>query len=158
MARKVVIHRVPADAENRDKGRQYVLTEMSATDQELWAARVFFAMAKGGIEIPDDIKKSGMSGLSRFATELVGKLNFDDAQILLGELFTCVQFIPDNANPSFFRPLVESDIEELSTRLVLRKALLELHFSFIKAAFQSILAGAKAAEPSEGSLSTPTSP
>src|SRR5690242_21778037 len=38
--------------EGRDKGKTYLLTEMSASQAEMWAARAFLAMANNGIEIP----------------------------------------------------------------------------------------------------------
>jgi hypothetical protein len=43
---------------------------------------------------------------------------------------SCVQIVPDRANQQFTRVLIEDDIEEVTTRLQLRKAALMLHIDF----------------------------
>jgi hypothetical protein len=129
--RKTLIY-VAQDA-NRDQGKQYLLTEMFATQGELWAARAFFAMARNGIEIPDNLRDSGMAGLARFGLELIGKLPFEEAKVLMEEMFQQVKAIPDPKNPNFSRALIESDIEEIGTRVKLRLELLKLHADFFEA-------------------------
>jgi hypothetical protein len=134
MSRRTLVY-VVTD-ENRDKGKAYKLTEMYATQGELWAARAFFAMAQNGIEIPDSLEGSGMAGLARFGLELIGKLPFSEAQVLMGEMFAQVEFMPDQKN-GMTRHLIEDDIEEISTRVKLRMELLKLHADFLKAVMPS---------------------
>ena len=39
----------------RDKGKQYLITEMSATQAENWAIKALLAVGNAGIEIPEEI-------------------------------------------------------------------------------------------------------
>lgn len=141
--RKKLYYKCPD--EGRDLGKTYLLTEMSATAGELWAARAFFAMANNGIDIPDSARDSGMAGFASFALQLLGKLPFAEAAPLMAEMFSCVQFVPDPANPDFARSLVENDIEEIKTRLKIRMELLKLHSDFFTAVGTSTSAPSTAA-------------
>jgi hypothetical protein len=51
-----------------------------------------------------------------------------------------VQCVPNPREPNIVRPLIEDDIEEIATRLLLRKTTLELHLDFFRAAAPSIQA------------------
>ncbi len=135
MARKT--QPVTIEQEGRDKGKTFLLTEMSAVQGELWAARAFFAIANNGIEIPDGLEESGMAGMARFALKLLGKLPFAEAQPLMAQMFECVRAVPDPNKPEFSRPLIEDDIEEIATRFTLRMKVLELHSDFFRAAGRS---------------------
>lgn len=143
--RKTLTYRVPD--EGRDQGKTYLLTEMPASQAEMWAARAFFAMANTGIELPSELTDSGMAGLAHLGLSLLGKLPFNEAKPLMDEMFTCVQFVPDPSNQSFTRPLVENDIEEIKTRLKLRVELLKLHSDFFSAVAPSTSASAAPKSP-----------
>jgi hypothetical protein len=135
MGRKVSC--VAIDAEGRDKGRTFLLTEMPATQAEAWAIRAFMAIAKGGAEIPDQIPQS-IAGIAILGFKtLLGSMNYADAKPLLDEMMGCVQFIPDPGQPKVIRNLVESDIEEVATRFYLRKQVFELHTDFFARAARS---------------------
>ena len=45
---------ITIESDNRDNGKSYLITEMSASQVEKWAAKAFFALAKSGFEIPDE--------------------------------------------------------------------------------------------------------
>ena len=45
-------------------------------------------------------------------------------------MMTCVAFLPDPARPQVIRQLVETDIEEIATRLRLRDEVIALHVGF----------------------------
>lgn len=143
MSRRTLVYTV--QDENRDKAKAYKLTEMYATQGELWAARAFFAMAQNGIDIPDNLQGSGMAGLARFGLELIGKLPFNEAQVLMAEMFAQVEYIPDPKN-GMTRQLIEDDIEEISTRVKLRMELLKLHADFLKAVMPSTSASGSTAQ------------
>lgn len=121
---------VTIDAEGRDHGKTFLLKEMPASQAEKWAARAFFAMAKNGVEIPDEIAGSGLSGIALVGLKALGGMSFYDAEPLLDEMFSCIQIIPDPSRPNVVRALIEDDIEEVSTRLFLRKEILMLHIGF----------------------------
>jgi hypothetical protein len=134
MARKTKT--IIIEAEGRDAGKMFVLNEMSATQAEKWAARVLLAIAKSGVDVPDDIASSGLAGVAAFGIKAIGGMSFVDAEPLLDEMFSMVSFVPDPARPTIKRgyggvgPLIDDDIEEVSTRLMLRKELFFLHTSF----------------------------
>jgi len=117
---------VTIEASNRDQGKTYLLTEMAASQAEKWAARAFLALAKSGIEIPDEAANAGMAGIATAGLQALGGIQWELAEPLLDEMFKCVKI----KMPLATRELIEDDIEEVSTRLFLRKELLELHLGF----------------------------
>lgn len=129
-------HTIIIEAEGRDVGKMFVLNEMSATQAEKWAARVLLAIAKSGVDVPDDIASAGLAGVAAFGIKAIGSMSFEDAEPLLDEMFSMVSFVPDPARPAIKRgyggvgPLIEDDIEEISTRLRIRKELFFLHTNF----------------------------
>lgn len=128
MARKTAT--VTIEAEGRDLGKVFLLREMPASQAEKWAARAFLAMARSGIDIPDDLAGAGLAGIAAVGLKAIGGLGFAEAEPLMDEMFACIQIIPDPARPAVVRALVESDTEEISTRLRLRKEVFGLHVDF----------------------------
>lgn len=121
---------ITIEREGRDKGKQFKLTEMSAAQAERWALRAFFALANTGVELPDDMADSGMAGIAAVGLSALGKVPFEQAEPLLDEIMGCVQIVPDPSKPHVVRALIDEDIEEVATRLELRKAVWDLHTGF----------------------------
>lgn len=116
-------------AEGRDRGKAFLITEMPASRLELWAMRAFMALAKGGVEVPEDVQSAGVEALARFGLKALSAVPYEDAVALMGEMFECVRWqSPDN--PEITRPLIETDIEELGTRVRLRAEVFTLHTGF----------------------------
>lgn len=111
----------------RDKGKQFLITEMSATQAENWAIKAILAVGNAGIEIPENLAAQGMAGLLAVGYMNLLKIPFEAAKPLLDEMMGCVQIIPSQ---NVKRSLIEDDIEEVSTRLALRKAIWNLHMDF----------------------------
>ena len=111
----------------RDTDKQFLITEMSASQAENWAFRVILAIGNAGIEIPEGLAEQGMAGLLAVGYMNLLKIPFDDAKPLLDEMMGCIQIIPSQ---SVRRKLIEEDIEEVVTRLQLRKAVWGLHMDF----------------------------
>ena len=132
MARKTKI--VTITEENRDKHKAFQITEMPASQAEQWAMRAMLAIAKGGVDLPADVLDSGMAGLATMMAHGLPRLSWEDAGPLLAEMFQCIVIIPDPSKPAVIRHLIEDDIEEVRTRLTLRKEVLELHLDFSGAA------------------------
>ena len=131
----------------RDKGKQFLVTEMSASQAENWAIKAILAVGNAGIEIPDNLASQGMAGLMAVGYMNILKIPFEAAKPLLDEMMSCVQIIP-SANVK--RPLIEDDIEEVQTRLKLRKAIWDLHMDFFLGESQSTLGSEMPApQPSE---------
>lgn len=124
-------------AEGRDKGKTFHLREMPASQGERFALKVFHALAKSGFDVPEDLAQSGMAGIARLGMGVVSALQFGDLVALMEEMLGCVQFVPDPSRPNVMRPLIEDDIEEVATRLKLRKELLALHIDFFAIAARS---------------------
>lgn len=155
MARKVT--RVTISREGRDKGKVYVLTEMPASKAERWAARALLTLTNAGAELPDDILTAGMAGVVTMSIQALTRLPFDQIEPLMTEMFECVQICPDPRNSEVVRDLIEDDIEEVTTRLMLRRGILELHVGFSLPGVQSKSAPETPIEP-EVSRITRTSP
>ena len=139
MARRTKIFTVVSeDPENRDKGKNFLLTEMSAVQAEKWAARALLALLKSGIELPENAASAGLAGVAAVGIKAFGAIPWDLAEPLLDEMMSCVRFIPPakNVEPMLLLPDM---IEEVTTLLAIRKELLELHLGFSLAAKLSTL-------------------
>jgi hypothetical protein len=128
---------VTISAEGRDKGKVFVLTELSAEESEEWAGRALFALMNAGVEVPDDIVSAGLAGMAALGLKALTKLSFEAAKPLFDKMMECVKI---KTSASVERALIEDDIEEVQTRFQLRKEVLTLHMGFSMAAVRSTLA------------------
>ena len=135
----------------RDQGKEFLITEMSATQAENWAFRVILAIGNAGIEIPDNLASQGMAGLMAVGYMNLLKIPFDAAKPLLDEMMGCVQIVP---SANIKRPLIEDDIEEVKTRLLIRKAIWDLHMDFFLDENKSTSESETQGRPTIASLST----
>lgn len=142
MARKTIT--VTTDT-GRDAGKVFVIREMSASQAEKWAMRSFFAIAKSGknaikealnfdFEGVDWQSRATIAEVAAIGMNIFGAMDYDLAEPLLDEMFSCVSIMPDPKTPSVVRALIDDDIEEISTRLFLRKEIFKLHVDFFTAA------------------------
>lgn len=130
MARKELIF-TPTDGRDKENGMQFKITEMAAAQAERWAMRAIMAIMKSGMEeLPDDFEKNGMAGLAQLGIRAISGLDWSTAEPLLDEMMSCVTVIGDPSKPQITRPLLDSDIEEVQTRLKLRLEVLKLHVDF----------------------------
>lgn len=118
--------------EGRDKGKTFVLTEMPADQGERWALRALLALTNAGVELPDGAENAGMAGLAAAGIRALAKIPFQAAEPLLDEMFQCVQYQHNKKGAPLQEiiPGANSQIEEISTRIALRVAILELHTGF----------------------------
>lgn len=144
MARKTAI--VTISDEGRDKGKVFVLTELSAYEAEDWAGRALFALMNAGVEIPDNIAEAGLAGVAAMGLKAIAKLPFESAKPLLDKMMGCIQIQP---SPTVTRALIPDDIEEVATLLQLRKQVLGLHMDFSMAAAPST-SGSKPGQAARG--------
>lgn len=129
MALKELIVTIKDDG--RDQGKTFKIIEMPASKAEKWAARAFLALLRSGIDIPEDASALGMAGVAAMGLKAFSGIRFEEAEQLMDEMFDCIWMIPDLAKyPDNKRALVESDIEEIATRLRLRVEVLQLHMGF----------------------------
>jgi hypothetical protein len=142
MGRKTATYSVTE--KNRDEGKTFLITEMSAAQGESWAMRTLMALMSSNVDIPPNYQKLGMAALATMGFKALSGLKWETAEPLLQEMMDCVKFIPDARKPSLIRPLLEShdpdnaDIEEVSTRVNLRLEVWKLHTDFLLAVLPSL--------------------
>ena len=134
MARKTSTFVV--SSEGRDKGKTFLLTEMAATKAEDWAIRVMLALGSANVEIPEGALQLGMAALAEIGLKKLFAVNAADIKPLLTELMECVEFVPNPQKPQIKLgyPMFESQVEEVSTLLMLKWQVLSLHLDFSLAA------------------------
>lgn len=112
-------------AEGRDAGKKYQITEMSAEAAEWWAFRALQAIAGADAELN---LQAPLADMAAQGVKALAKVHPDQAKPLLDEMMGCVQIlVPATQKP---RPLLDGDIEDVKTRFMLRKAVVELHLGF----------------------------
>ena len=141
-------------AEGRDKGKVYVIREMSSYDGERWGIRMMEALMKGGVDIPNGFADAsgGLLALYALGMRAICAAPSDLTLPLFDEMFEkCLTVVPDPKNPLITRgappvhggesvgPLIDDDIEEIKTRAMLRGEIFELHTGFSAAAALSQL-------------------
>jgi hypothetical protein len=152
MARKEMT--MVVEAAGRDHDKAFFIREMPAYQAEMWALRALLALAKSGVDVPENIVSAGMAGVFALGLKAFAGLSFTDAAPLLDEMMACVQIIPDPGRPTIKRGLVEDDIEEVATRVKLRAQVFELHTGFSLAAGPSKSTPSAAMESSSSNTRT----
>lgn len=133
MARKEIYY---TETAGRDAGKVFYIREMSATQAEWWAIRAGMAMARGGVDLPENFADMGIAAMAGTGLKMVSQIPPAEAKPLLDELMECVQCVPDASNQNIKRRLIDDDIEEIATRLKLRAEVFKLHVDFFQAAAQ----------------------
>jgi predicted DNA-binding protein len=141
MARKTAT--ITIEAEGRDKGKVFVLTELSASDAEDWAMRALFALMNAGVEVPDNLAEAGLAGVATMGMDALKRIPYEAAKPLMDTMKQCIK-----VKLAVVRELIEDDIEEMSTWFYLRKQVLLLHMDFSMAAALSTLGQGAAEETS----------
>lgn len=143
---------VTIDAEGRDKGKSFLITEFPAMRVEKWAARCLLALSRAGVEVPDEAVDAGAAAILSAGLSAFRQMKFDDAEPLLDEMMECASFVGD-ANglkdpvtglPLGVRALQPDDIEEVATLLRLRGEIFEIHTGFSLGAALSTFGAAMA--------------
>lgn len=117
----------------RDAGKTFLITEMPLLQADRWAQQALFALARGGIDIPEEIEPDeGMLGMARVALNAIGHIDPQVGNELMDELLSCVQIIPSGgvARDVLFDNDA-CDIEDIKTLFTLRKEALILHLDFL---------------------------
>ena len=131
MARKV--QRYTVTESNRDSGKTFQITELPALEAERWALRALLAMSRNGVNVPDDALDAGFASLAAMGLNMLANIKPDEADELMKKMLECVMYVPEGKGLQP-RPLVDSDIEEISTLMRLRAEVLKLHGDFLKGA------------------------
>lgn len=138
MARRELFY--TAQDDGRDNGKVFKIVEMSAFQAESFAYRVGLALAKGGVQLPDELmsrvkdNQFNMADLAVIGLQCLTGLNFGDLKPLLDDIQECIHIIPDKKHGHITRPIIDDDIEEVLTIVKLRKMVMELHLNFSQTA------------------------
>jgi hypothetical protein len=124
MARKTT--RLTIDAAGRDKGKTFVVTELSALDIERWTVRLVLALGKNGVSLPNVQADSGFAGIAGVLWALVAQVSPAEAETLMATMLEGLKIDEGKIT----RDLVDGDIEEPETLLQLRMAWVDLHAGF----------------------------
>lgn len=150
---------VVIERDGRDKGKTFLITELSAMAAEKWAARALLALGRAGVEIPDDMAGVGAAAIISAGLGAFRQMNFEDAEPLLDEMMACVQIVPDPSRKDaatqqpIARPMIDGDVEEVPTLAQLRAEVIEVHTGFSVTDALASLGASVASRPSP----TPTS-
>jgi len=138
------------EREGRDKGKMFVITEMSAWNTNKWGLSCARQLAKSGVELPQELVDMGIGGIINgirqsisnptengdfFTNSLLKAFlylmaNVDEQQLLklLAELIACVKL--QTADGNVMELLPEHHIEESSTFNTLYSEVFQLHSFF----------------------------
>jgi hypothetical protein len=159
MARKTSTYTV--DSEGRDKGKQFLLTEMPATKAEDWAIRVMLALGAANVDIPEGALQLGMAALAEIGLKKLFAIEAAAIRPLLAELMECAELVPNPQKPQvkLAYPMFESQVEEVKTLLLLKWEVLKLHmdFSFAAGLSESLGGMAEAIKHKPGTRMSPRS-
>lgn len=149
---------------NRDFGKIFVIKEMAAVVAERWATRALLALARSGVQLPENAASAGWAVIAVMGFQALSHANFDDIQPLLDEMWQCVMIQPDHRHPDLIRHLMWSgadgegaDIEEIATMLKLRTEVFNLHAGFSLPGVGSTSSTSSTTSTSAGSSNTRTS-
>ena len=118
---------------NRDKDKQFKITEMPPLRGERWARRAVQAVLRANPDLGDALTADSgtpMVELAKIGFKALGCMDDETADSLSSEMLECVEvLLPDGVNT---RKLMHNgdDIEEITTLFELRKQIFILHTGF----------------------------
>jgi hypothetical protein len=124
---------VTVQAEGRDKGKVFLLTEKSAMDGDDWARRALSIASRSGVDLPEDWASGGMLTFATVGFRALLSGPEPEIKALLAELLECVKI--KEAAFELGRPCTPDDIEEIATVSFLRDEVIDLHVGFRPVAF-----------------------
>lgn len=131
MARKEIPFIVEEDG--RDKGKEFLITEMSAWDADSLAQDIFRAMGDSNYSsIPADVIAMGCAGLATVGLSVISASSPEVARQLRDRLMSTVDIIITNDGQCQQRKVNGSlDFEEVSTIRSLLDKVFQVNFDFL---------------------------
>lgn len=131
MARKEIPFIV--DDNNRDKGKEFIITEMSAWDADSLAQDIFRAMGDANYtSIPADVIAMGCAGLATVGLSVISASSPDVAHTLRDRLMNTVEIVVTHDGKRNQRKVNGSiDFEEVSTIRTLLDKVFKVNFDFL---------------------------
>lgn len=131
MARKEIPFIV--EEEGRDKGKEFIITEMSAWDADSLAQDIFRAMGDSNYNsIPADVIAMGCAGLATVGLSVISASSPEVARQLRDRLMSTVDIVITNDGKRQQRKVNGSlDFEEVSTIRSLLDKVFQVNFDFL---------------------------
>ncbi|WAT10152.1 hypothetical protein [Rouxiella badensis] len=140
----------------RDKGKRFIITEMSAAQIDRWSLRLlngvygsgkgaelsqigsaaamaqilFAAAGKGNEENTSVDKDNASKAVEAMFMDMLIKADPAVSEVLQAELMAQVQIMPSPSDPTVTRALEEDDIEELSSISKIRAEAIKINIDF----------------------------
>ena len=130
MRKEITIKITDDKLAGRDVGKEFVITEMSAFQTEMWSFRALQLLSKEKLQINDFLNEDGGVSLNALKIFQVGLSSLSQCNPL--EMMECIKIkMPGGGT----RNIIDGsdDIEEIYTIYKLRKEWFNLNFSFFKA-------------------------
>lgn len=121
------------EEEGRDKGKEFLITEMSAWDADTLSQDIFRAMGDSNYNsIPADVIAMGCAGLATVGLSVISASSPEVAKTLRDQLMSTVDIVISHDGQRQQRKVNGSiDFEEVSTIRALLDKVFEVNFSFL---------------------------
>ncbi|ATM86683.1 MULTISPECIES: hypothetical protein [Yersinia] len=133
MSRKQITYTV--EDEGRDKGKEFIITEMSAWDAEELSEEIYRAMGHGEFNsLPADVVAMGVAGLATVGVSVLAAAPASVSRPISDRILSTVEIVITNEGKDITRSIKPIDFEEISTIRTLKDKVFELNFGFLSLA------------------------
>ncbi|HEN3634134.1 TPA: hypothetical protein U5E30_002757 [Yersinia enterocolitica] len=133
MSRKQITYIV--EDEDRDKGKEFIITEMSAWDAEELSEEIYRAMGHGEFNsLPADVVSMGVAGLATVGVSVLAAAPASVSRPISDRILSTVEIVITNEGKDINRAIKPLDFEEISTIRTLKDKVFELNFGFLSLA------------------------
>ncbi|ELI8281156.1 hypothetical protein ACT4JQ_004672 [Yersinia enterocolitica] len=133
MSRKQITYTV--EDEGRDKGKEFIITEMSAWDAEELSEEIYRAMGHGEFNsLPADVVSMGVAGLATVGISVLAAAPASVSRPISDRILSTVEIVITNEGKDITRSIKPIDFEEISTIRTLKDKVFELNFGFLSLA------------------------
>ena len=120
--------------DNRDRGKQFMVREMSAVEFLEWTTKAVWGMRKGSQELPDQ-SHGGLLAVAAAGMGIFSMMPPETALELQMELLDSVFVIPDSRHPELYQAMkgdqgLDYWIKEVQTLVRLTSEALDLNSNF----------------------------
>lgn len=124
------------EEEGRDKGKEFIITELSAWDADELAQDLYRAMGDSGFTgIPPDVISMGCAGLATIGLSVLSAASPEVSRSIRDRLISTVEIAVYNDGQRIIRKVDgPSDFEEVSTIRKLMDKVFEVNFGFLSIA------------------------
>lgn len=134
MALKEII--VTCPHEGSDRGKQFIITRMSAVEADRWGRHCLQAAAASGGDIPGVMDGGGLAAVAAAGIGIFAAMPPEKMDALIDRLMQCVEMAPDPNNAAIRMKwaVAQTQIEEIPTVSWLQAEAFKLHTDFFKGA------------------------